>query len=123
MKKIYLAIPFIGMGEDLSFKCANEVAALLIIKGMFIFSPISHSYPIWKTGLVGHTHEIWLPFDKPFVDWCDELFIINVIDNNIKDGLELIKNSKGVQQEIIWAKEQNKPIKIINYNTTTKILN
>jgi hypothetical protein len=119
-KKIYLAIPFSGIEDD-SFKSANEVASLLIKDGYFIFSPISHSYPIWKTEMVEHTYEVWLDQDKVFVDWADEVWIINIITNKF-NGLSKIEDSKGCQIEINWAKEQNKPIKVIDYNLETKQL-
>jgi hypothetical protein len=115
-KKIYLAIPFSGI-EDLSFKCANEVASLLISKGYHVFSPISHSYPIWNTKMVPHTYEVWLNLDKVFVEWCEEIWVVNITNIN---GLERIEKSFGVQQEIKWANEQSKPVKIINYNPETK---
>jgi hypothetical protein len=117
-KKIYLAIPFSKI-EELSFKCANEVASLLIAEGHYVFSPISHSYPIWKTEMVPHTYEVWLTLDKVFVDWAEEIWVVNILGVN---GMELISSSKGVQQEIAWATEQNKEVKIINYNPETKQL-
>lgn len=118
--KIYLAIPFSSI-EDLSFKCANEVASLLIKEGYFVFSPISHSYPIWKTEMVEHTYEVWLTLDKVFVDWCEEVWIVNIIEDNL-DGLDLIEHSKGVQTELAWAKEQGKKVKVISYNLKTREL-
>jgi len=112
MKKIYLAIPFSNI-EDLSFKCANEVASLLIAKGKyFVFSPISHSYPIWKTEMVEHTYDVWLGQDEEFVRWADEIWVVNIVGY---DGLNLIEKSKGVQQEIKWAEEQGKEVRIIDY--------
>jgi len=118
-KKIYLAIPFSGI-EDLSFKCANEVSSLLIAKGeYYVFSPISHSYPIWKTEMVPHTYDVWLGQDEEFVRWCDEVYVVNIIGH---DGLGRIERSTGVQKELTWAKEQWKKIVTINYNPETKEL-
>lgn len=118
-KKIYLAIPFSGI-EDISFKVANEVASLLIATGeYYVFSPISHSYPIWKTEMVPHTYDVWLGQDEEFVRWCDEVYVINIVGF---EGLERIEKSKGVQIELGWAKEQDKNIKIINYYTVSKEL-
>jgi len=116
--KIYLAIPFTGC-EEISFKYANEIAALLIGEGHFVFSPISHSYPIWKTNLVEHSFDTWLELDKNFVDWASEIHVV-VFE---EEGWLKIKNSKGVQLELDWAKEKNKPIKYLEYNLQTHKIN
>ena len=116
-KRIYLAIPFSGI-EDLSFKVANEVASLLIAKGeYYVFSPISHSYPIWKTEMVEHSYDVWLGQDEAFVTWADEVWVINILGH---DGLKRIAESKGVQQEIAWAVEQNKTTSLVNYDPETQ---
>jgi hypothetical protein len=112
--KIYLAIPFTGI-EELSFKCANEVASLLLAEGHYVYSPISHSYPIWNTGMVDHTYDVWLRLDKEFVTWADVLYVVT-----IKGMGERTKNSKGVNMEIAWANEQNKTIVWIIYDPETK---
>ena len=117
-KKIYLAIPFSGI-EDLSFRVANEVASLLIQQGHFVFSPISHSYPIWKTEMVPHTYEVWLDQDKEFVKWADEVWAINIMGRN---GMDLIEKSIGVNVEMEWGHEQEKPVRIISYNPETREL-
>lgn len=120
MKKIYLAIPYSGI-EDVSYKTANEVAAILISKGYCVFSPISHSHSIANTGkdFISNDYETWMKQDKQFIQWCDEVFVIDMIDAN---GLGLIYKSKGVKQEIEWAVEFSKEIKMIKYNTQTKQL-
>lgn len=120
MKKIYLATAFSGI-EDLSFKYANEVASLLIDDGYFVFSPISHSYPIWKTEMVPHTHDVWLRQDKAFVEWADEIFVIRLINVKGIDGNEVIRKSKGVGMEIAWAVEMGKPVTIIDYDVVTRL--
>lgn len=118
-KKIYLAIPFSGI-EELSFRCANEVASLLIAKGeYYAFSPISHSYPIWKTEMVEHIYDVWLDQDEEFVRWCDEVWVVNIVGH---DGLGRIERSTGVQKEINWALEQGKKVTVINYNPENKVL-
>jgi len=120
MKKIYLAIPYSGI-EEVSYNAANEVAALLIAEGFCVFSPISHSDPIWKAGIgvVEHSWEVWMEQDKEFVQWCDAVYVIELVNLN---GIGLIYKSKGVMQEIDWAKEFNKELKMIKYNTETKQL-
>lgn len=120
MKKIYLAIPYTSL-QEISYKAANEVAAMLISQKICVFSPISHSHPIWEAGngIVENDHETWMAQDRNFVEWCDEVWVIELINH---DGLGLIFNSRGVQQEMEWAEEMNKPCKLIRYNTETKQL-
>lgn len=120
MKKIYLAIPYSGM-EEVSYKAANEVAAMLISEGYCVFSPISHSHPIWEAGngIVENDHETWMEQDKNFVQWCDAVYVIELVNLN---GAGLIYKSKGVMQEIEWASEFTKELKMIKYNTETKQL-
>jgi len=109
-KRIYLAIPYNGM-KKLSYKVANTIAGKLIDKGNIVFSPISHSHPIWLASNRRQSWKTWLEQDKEFVKWCDEVHIIRVG----KKGNEKIRKSKGVQQEILWANEFQKKIKFINY--------
>lgn len=123
MKKIYLAIPYSGI-ESLSYATANKVAAMLIAKGYCVFSPISHSHMIKVAGMDSSSelrddYETWLAQDRQFVEWCDEVWVIDIIN---RDGLGLIFKSKGVQQEIEWAAELGKPYKLIKYHTETKEL-
>lgn len=124
-RKIYLAIPFSRI-EEISFRCANEISSLLINDNYHVFSPISHSYPIWKTEMVPHTHEVWMDQDRCFVEWCDEIFLVNILGLEKEygnDGMYFINTSKGVQMELRWTKELNKKVTIINYNPKTKTLN
>lgn len=112
--KIYLAIPFSGI-EDLSFRAANEVASYLINKGYAVYSPISHSYPIWKTDLHHFTHYQWMDLDEHFIDWSEEIWVVRIQVNGIKSGEELVQNSKGVQQELTWGIAKHKNIRFIDY--------
>jgi hypothetical protein len=109
-KKIYLALPYTGLINE-SFKAANEIAGELINKGNYVFSPISHSHPIWIAGNKIANHEVWLRQDREFVKWCDEVHVVILG----KKGKERIKQSHGVQQELKWAKEFNKKVKYIKY--------
>ncbi len=109
-KKIYLATAYKTLTK-LSFKVSNQIAGELIKKGNIVFSPISHSHPIWLEGHQDINHDAWLAQDKEFVKWCTDLYIIRI---NGKWGQEKLNNSKGVQQEITWAKEMKKKIKYID---------
>jgi hypothetical protein len=126
MKKIYLAIPYSGI-EELSYKCANYVAGMLISEGFLVFSPISHSHPIWDAmkneKILQNTYDTWLTQDKAFVEWCDEIFVVELVGEEVKnEGYGLIMKSKGVKQEIEWATEMGKPVKVIRFNIKNKTL-
>jgi len=111
-KKIYLAVPYKSC-KRLSFIASNKIAGDLIKKGHVVFAPICHSHPIDPTGSRGISHEQWLKVDKEFLNFCDEVIVVILGDK----GIQRIKNSKGVQQEIKWAREQNKDVKFIKYNS------
>lgn len=113
-KKVYLAIPYSGLHEE-SFKVANLVAAQLMMEGHIVFSPISHSHAISEQCNLPTNWEFWLEQDEAFVKWVDAVYIVILQDN----GLDRIKNSVGVQGEILIAKENNIPIKYLFFNTAT----
>lgn len=102
MKKVYIAIPYTG-DEATSFKLANQAAGDVINEGNIPFSPISMSHPIAEECNIEGNWEVWEKIDYAFIDWCDEILVINY-DN------DRVENSTGVQAEIKYAKEQGKPI-------------
>lgn len=110
-KKIYLAIPYSGLQEE-SFKVANLVAAQLMQEGHIVFSPISHSHAISEQCNLPTNWEFWLEQDEAFVKWADALYVVILQDT----GFDRIKNSVGVQGEILIAKENKTPIRYLFYN-------
>ena len=110
-KKIYLAIPYTGVEKE-SFDLANKVAHDLIVEGNYVFSPISHSHPIWEAGGKVSGADVWLRQDEEFMKWAEEVQVI-IMSNK---GIERIQQSKGVQKELGWAREQNKPVTFIHEN-------
>lgn len=119
-KRIYVAIPYTGH-EKHSFRMANHAAYEIIKMGHIPFSPISMSHPIveqskhdgkFEKELLG-TWEVWEKIDYAFIEWCDELWVVNLDE-------KAVNNSTGVQAEIEYAKKLNKPIRVVNviYNET-----
>lgn len=102
MKKIYLAIPYSGI-EETSFKLANQVTGAIMNKGDIPMSPISHSHPVAMECEVPGDWKFWEAMDYSFIDWADELLVINISD-------ELVAKSTGVQAEISYAKKTGKPV-------------
>jgi nucleoside 2-deoxyribosyltransferase len=108
MKKIYLAIPY-SRHEEVSFKLSNEIAAELIKKGHIVFAPISMSHPIAVYGNLKGDWETWKKIDFEFINWCDEVIVIN-FDN------DAVENSTGVQEEIKYANILGKKVKYFYEN-------
>lgn len=103
MTKIYLAIPY-SKYEEKSFRIANEVAAELIRQGYIVFSPISMSHPISTIGGLKGNWETWMKIDFAFIDWCDEIVVVNFDE-------KAVENSEGVQAEIKYGKNLGKNIR------------
>lgn len=112
-KKIYVAIPYTGYAER-SFELANQVSYEIIKLGHIPFSPISMSHPIVEQSkkdysfdkqLLG-TWEVWSKIDFSFIDWCDEVIVIDF--NSVA-----VKESTGVQAEIEYAQSLGKTVKTI----------
>lgn len=110
MKKIYLAVPYSHNDEKIRlerFEKVNKMAGDLMKRGYIVFSPISHSHPIAVQNDLSLNFNFWEKFDKSFIEWCDEMFILTL------DGWS---SSKGVLAESQIAGMLNKPITYISEN-------
>lgn len=99
--KIYLAIPYSNIDHELSFETANREAAELMKQGHIVFSPISHSHMIAKNHDLPGNWDFWRRIDVEFINWCECMGVVCL------DGW---KESRGVQEEIRIAREQEKPV-------------
>ena len=76
-------------------------------QGWVVFGPITHSHVAWiKAGIkddVQTDHEFWMSQDWWYVKRCDVMFVYNY-----KGG------SPGVEREIAWCRELQKPIIYLN---------
>lgn len=81
--------------------------------GHVVFSPVSHSHYIadYLPSDLRTNAAWWMAQDLPLVDWADEVHVVCIGEY----GSNLIADSKGVTMEIEHAKQNNKPIKIIDY--------
>jgi hypothetical protein len=106
MKKIYLAIPYSGMIES-SYKQANEAAALILLMGYNVYSPISHGHTLVSASKIKipHDWEFWKNIDYQFIDWADELFVLVPTE-----GSDKVKYSTGVNAEIDYALKAGKKV-------------
>jgi nucleoside 2-deoxyribosyltransferase len=112
--KIYIGIPY-TRHEKLSFEMANYASYEVIKMGHIPFSPISMSHPIveeskkrgaYNEQLLG-TWEVWSKIDFAFLDWCDEVWVIQL-------DKDAVIQSTGVQAEIEYAKSLGKNIRYID---------
>ena len=88
--------------ERESFELANRVSAELMNKGHIVFSPISHSHPIAESQSLPGTWDFWQRFDTAFIEWCDEVWIIQH---------PMTDQSKGVKAEKKIAESLGKVIR------------
>lgn len=102
---IYLACPYSDPDpavREARFAAANRAAANMIRIGYLVFSPISHTHPICLAGELPGDWGFWEAYDRTFIEWCDELWIVKI------PGWE---QSRGVDAERQIAWELGKPIR------------
>lgn len=103
MKTIYVACPYTGTMKEQQkrFEQVTQYSASLMQKGYRVFSPITHSHPIYNTmpeefiSSIEDPHNFWLNQDLHFMHGCDMVHILCL------DGWE---DSKGIQAEVNYAK-------------------
>ena len=96
---IYLACPYSDKDRSVRisrFKAANRAAGKLMNKGLYVFSPISHTHPIAEECKLPIGWEYWQGYDRKCLSNCKKMIILK---------LPGWKNSKGVAGEIEIAKE------------------
>jgi hypothetical protein len=115
--KIYLAIPY-SASPQRSFEIACEVAAHLMMQGHVVFSPISHGHVLsdYLAPELRTDSEWWMQHDLPFVEWCDEVWVVRAGPF----GMDLIAESVGVQMEVRHAGTLGKPVHVIDYDSLTE---
>lgn len=107
---IYLACPYQHRDPQIMierFEAINKIAALLIQRGYYIFSPISHTHPIAIAAKLPQGWEYWNSYDRLMLWRCDRLLVAKL------PGWD---QSIGVLAEIGIAKEFNKPIEYWEIN-------
>jgi hypothetical protein len=104
----YLATPYSKWVHGLhdANLVAQRLAGALIKAKIPVYSPIAHTHGIAiAANMNPMDHKIWMPADKPIFDAAYGLLIAD---------LKGWRDSKGVAIEIEWAKEQLKPIWVLN---------
>lgn len=107
----YLATPYTKypLGIERAFEHAAALAALLLVLGVRVYSPIAHSHPLAIHGKLDPLdHSIWMPFDEAMMDAADALIVAEM------DGW---RDSKGVRHEMDFFARDGKPIYMLNVST------
>jgi nucleoside 2-deoxyribosyltransferase len=109
---IYLASPYTHPDpavREARFRAACRQAAEMFRCGVPVFSPIAYSHAI-----AGHDlpleWEFWERFDRAFLETCDAVWVLTL------DGW---RESRGVQAEIMLARQMGKPVVLVEPDALT----
>ena len=108
---LYLATPYSKYpgGLEEAFVAACKLAGELLKRGLTVFSPITHTHPIaMHAGIDPLDYKIWLPCDRMRMDTSDALLVA------MMRGWEA---SVGIQHEIDYFMETNKPVHFLDVRT------
>lgn len=104
---VYLAAPLAHPSPTIQndrIELASLAAAMLMERGLVVFSPLSHCYRIKQHFTREPDHDFWMRQDLRILHACDELFVLPL------DGW---RESKGVAMEIDYFTSHKRPISII----------
>jgi hypothetical protein len=108
---VYLACPYTDsdpLVRRWRFEMATAAAAILVKRGVVVFSPVTMTHPI-DVALAGDRtlgSEFWVKFDEAFMSKCCEMIILKI------DGWN---TSSGMKREIDFFRKLNKPISFMEY--------
>lgn len=110
----YLATPYSKTGDLHAAYCdACALAARLILAGVNVFSPISHSHGIAEHGDIDPLdQQFWKEADHVFLVKCDTLIVAQM------DGWD---QSNGIAHEIAFFEQHGKPIFYLNPDTLAMV--
>lgn len=86
---------FVSMGEEANFALCNFRAAELLDRGFNIYSPISHTHPIYRASpsmLARQEHELWYQLDNEVIDKTDWAGIILAPNWELSSGCKAEKD-------------------------------
>lgn len=100
---IYISSPYTGKQTQMSqrYHRVMEFAAEGLKAGFIVFSPIVHCHQMAKVHKMPKDFQFWMEYNYKMIDVCDELMIL---------ALPGSTESKGVQAEILYAKQAGKKI-------------
>lgn len=102
--KIYLASAYTHKDKITVIgrvKRINRCASRIMEHDHIVFSPISHSHYMAMENEMPTTFEFWVRQNHAFIEWCDAVVVLM---------LPGWKDSKGVKDEVEFAKTLNKRV-------------
>ena len=104
---VYLACPYTH--EDpkitqLRYAVSVHIAGHLFKQGIMVFAASMHNAFLGTMTGLGDQFSTWQPFNHAMIERADKLMVVTM------EGWEL---SKGVQDQIQYAKSLNKPVEMI----------
>jgi hypothetical protein len=110
MKKIiYIASPYSHSDKhirELRYLQVTEYCAKQVATGNIVFSPITYGHILSEHVDMPTTFDFWSNFCLTFLNKCDEMHVIK---------LEGWENSIGISEEESYCRDNNIPIKYIDY--------
>jgi len=76
---IYLACPYTDPDQAVMhgrFIAANRAAGRMMARGLFVFSPISHSHPIAIIGELPVSWKYWEAYDRAMLSRCSKMVVL-----------------------------------------------
>ena len=111
MKKlVYLATPYSHENKSVEwqrYEVVTRVAARLMERGIFVYSPITHCHPMTLHAPLPGNWDFWKEFDTIFLEMCQVMVIVK------QDGWQ---DSKGVKAETELFRSINPDFWVIPYN-------
>lgn len=108
----YLATPYSKWAHGLEDAnvVAQKLAARLMEHRVPVFCPIAHTHGIaqYVTQVDKRDFDFWLGADKPLVDAAYGVLVVD---------LPGWRKSRGITQEISWARATNKPLYLMDPGT------
>lgn len=112
---IYLASAYTDFDRKImeqNYNITVEAVARLLAAGHHVYSPIVHCHPAAIRYDIPHTFDFWLAYNHDFIDRADAVWILENL---------WWEKSKGVQEEITYARSLNKELKRVLVNATGEI--
>ena len=99
----YLATPYsrYPLGKEAAHQIACEMAARCFEAGILVFSPIAHTHAIAVYGKLDGGFDAWELFDISMMTAASGVIVV------LMDGW---KESEGIQREMLWCRDNNKPV-------------
>jgi hypothetical protein len=106
-KVIYIASPYSHFDEEMrenNYRKVSEIASKMIAMGNVAISPIAYGHPLLQFTEMPGDWEFWKNFCLSILAKCDEMIVCKM------KGWE---ESRGIAEEIQFAKENNIPVEYL----------